>query len=150
MVISFHSLEDRIVKTFIVRESNDGVRPACAVAPPRRHRLKALGGCARGRRSRCQPARPLGDHAGGRAHRGRGMTGSTRLLIALLASCIYLVQVSYDGRRLFTDHRSGAQRAARARDRARALKTSCRTEATPSRVERTARDRLAMRTATPA
>jgi cell division protein FtsL len=72
------------------------------------------------------------------------------LLVGLLASCIYLIQVSYDSRRLFTalDRARSEQRVLET-ERER-LKTALRTEATPSRVERMARDRLAMRTATPA
>ncbi len=43
VVISFHSLEDRIVKTFIVRESRDAVDRRAPMAPPRALRLKSLG-----------------------------------------------------------------------------------------------------------
>lgn len=42
-VISFHSLEDRIVKTFIARESRDEVDRRAPFAPPRPMRLNALG-----------------------------------------------------------------------------------------------------------
>ena len=42
VVISFHSLEDRIVKTFISRESRDEVDRRAPFAPPRALRLKAL------------------------------------------------------------------------------------------------------------
>ncbi|MEO7245676.1 MAG: 16S rRNA (cytosine(1402)-N(4))-methyltransferase RsmH [Rubrivivax sp.] len=42
-VISFHSLEDRIVKTFIVRESRDVPDRRVPMAPPRALRLQALG-----------------------------------------------------------------------------------------------------------
>jgi 16S rRNA (cytosine1402-N4)-methyltransferase len=41
-VISFHSLEDRIVKGFIARESKDEVDRRAPFAPPRPLRLKAL------------------------------------------------------------------------------------------------------------
>ena len=41
-VISFHSLEDRIVKTFIARESRDEVDRRAKMAPPRAMRLRAL------------------------------------------------------------------------------------------------------------
>ena len=42
-VISFHSLEDRIVKTFIARESRDEVDRRAPFAPPQPVRLRALG-----------------------------------------------------------------------------------------------------------
>jgi 16S rRNA (cytosine1402-N4)-methyltransferase len=41
-VISFHSLEDRIVKTFIARESREVVDRRVPFAPPKAMRLKAL------------------------------------------------------------------------------------------------------------
>ena len=43
VVISFHSLEDRIVKTFIARESRDEVDRRAPMAPPKALRLQALG-----------------------------------------------------------------------------------------------------------
>jgi 16S rRNA (cytosine1402-N4)-methyltransferase len=43
VVISFHSLEDRIVKTFIARESRDEIDRRAPMAPPRAMRLVALG-----------------------------------------------------------------------------------------------------------
>jgi 16S rRNA (cytosine1402-N4)-methyltransferase len=42
VVISFHSLEDRIVKTFIARESRDVVDRRAPFAPPKPLRLRAL------------------------------------------------------------------------------------------------------------
>jgi 16S rRNA (cytosine1402-N4)-methyltransferase len=42
VVISFHSLEDRIAKTFIARESRDEVDRRAPFAPPRALRLRAL------------------------------------------------------------------------------------------------------------
>lgn len=43
VVISFHSLEDRIVKNFIARESRSEVDRRAPFAPERAHRLRALG-----------------------------------------------------------------------------------------------------------
>jgi 16S rRNA (cytosine1402-N4)-methyltransferase len=43
VVISFHSGEDRVVKTFIVRESRDVPDRRAPMAPPKAMRLKALG-----------------------------------------------------------------------------------------------------------
>ena len=71
------------------------------------------------------------------------------LLVALLASSLYLVRVSYESRRLFAAL-DKAQSEERALDTdSERLKTELRSQATPLRVERTARDRLAMRSATP-
>ena len=72
------------------------------------------------------------------------------LLAALLASCLYLVKTAYESRRLF-----------HALDRARVEQSQLDTEfkrldaerqaqATHLRVEKTAREKLRMRTATPA
>jgi cell division protein FtsL len=71
------------------------------------------------------------------------------LLLVLLASSLYLVRVSYESRRLFAEL-DKAQSEERALDTdSERLKTELRTQATPLRVERTARERLAMRAATP-
>ena len=72
------------------------------------------------------------------------------LLLLLLASSLYLVRVSYESRRLFAEL-DKAQSEERVLDTdAERLKTELRSQATPLRVERTARERLAMRAATPA
>ena len=72
------------------------------------------------------------------------------LLIALIASALYLVRVSYESRRLFAEF-DKAQNEEHAFDTdSERLKTELRSQATPLRVERTARERLAMRGATPA
>jgi 16S rRNA (cytosine1402-N4)-methyltransferase len=42
VVISFHSLEDRIVKTFIARESKSVIDRRAPFAPEKPHRLKAI------------------------------------------------------------------------------------------------------------
>ena len=70
-MISFHSLEDRIVKTFIARESRDEVDRRAPFAPPRPMRLRALARVKPGAAEIArQPARALGGAARGRAHRG--------------------------------------------------------------------------------
>jgi cell division protein FtsL len=72
------------------------------------------------------------------------------LLLVLLASSLYLVRVSYESRRLFAEL-DKAQNEERTLDTdSERLKTELRSQATPLRVERTARERLAMRAATPA
>ena len=72
------------------------------------------------------------------------------LLLVLIASSLYLVRVSYEARRLFAEL-DKAQSEERALDHdGERLKTELRSQATPLRVERTARERLAMRAATPA
>ena len=72
------------------------------------------------------------------------------LLVALLLSSVYLVRVSHESRRLFAE-----LDMARAEERLldsefERLKSDKQSQATPLRVEKTARDRLSMRTATPA
>ena len=72
------------------------------------------------------------------------------LLVALIFSSLYLVRVSHDSRRLFTelDHARNEERLLDSEyERLRSDKQS---QATPLRVEKTARDKLAMRNATPA
>ena len=72
------------------------------------------------------------------------------LLAALLASCVYLVRVSHDARRLFAEL-DRAQSEERLLDSEHErLKSEKQAQATPLRVEKTARDKLGMRTATPA
>jgi cell division protein FtsL len=72
------------------------------------------------------------------------------LLIMLLASSVYLVRVSYDARRLFAelDRAQGDER--QLQTEFERLKTDKQSQATPLRVEKTAREKLAMRTASPA
>lgn len=72
------------------------------------------------------------------------------LLVMLLASSLYLVRVSYDARRLFTElDRAQAEERKLDIDFER-LKAEKQAQATPLRVEKTARDKLGMRTASPA
>lgn len=72
------------------------------------------------------------------------------LLVALLSSSVYLVNVSYESRRLFAalDQARTEERLLNAEQQR--LLAERQAQATPLRVEKTARDKLAMRTATPA
>ena len=72
------------------------------------------------------------------------------LLLALLASSLWLVRTSYEARRLFAefDRAKGVQQRLDAEYRR--LDAERQTQATHLRVERIARDKLGMRTATPA
>ena len=100
VVISFHSLEDRIVKTFIARESRSEVDRRAPFAPPSRTRLKALARVKPGPAEIArQSARALGGDARRRAHRRavrRRRAAMTRLqlvlLLALLCSSLCLVR----------------------------------------------------------
>ena len=72
------------------------------------------------------------------------------LLIALLASCVFLVRVAYDARRLFTELDKAQVQERQLESDFERLKAEKQSQATSLRVERVARDRLAMRNATPA
>lgn len=72
------------------------------------------------------------------------------LLIVLIGSCVYLVRVAHDARRLFTVL-DRAQTQERLLDNEyERLKSEKQSQATPLRVEQTARDKLQMRPANPA
>jgi len=72
------------------------------------------------------------------------------LLIALLASAIMLVRVAHEARSLFAalDRAQSEERLLDSEHER--LKAEKQAQATPLRVEKAARDKLAMRTATPA
>ncbi len=72
------------------------------------------------------------------------------LLIALLVSSVYLVRVSHESRQLFADLDKAHTDERLLDNEFERLKSDKQSQATPLRVERTARDKLAMRTATPA
>ena len=75
---------------------------------------------------------------------------NTLLLLGLIASSVYLVRMSYEARRLTTElHRAQVEERRLDVDFER-LKAERQSEATPFRVEKTAREKLAMRVATPA
>ena len=72
------------------------------------------------------------------------------LLALLLLSSLYLVRVSYDARRNFARlDRAQAEERVLASEFER-LKSERQAQATPLRVEKMARDKLGMRSATPA
>lgn len=72
------------------------------------------------------------------------------LLTAVIVSALYLVRVQYESRRLVTElHRAEDQAHLLDTEHSR-LQVEKRAEATSLRVERLAKDKLAMRTVTPA
>jgi cell division protein FtsL len=80
--------------------------------------------------------------------------GMTRLnvilLVALVLSSVYLVRVSYDSRRLFAQLDRAQSEARQLEIEHERLVAEKQSQATPLRVEKVARERLAMRNATPA
>lgn len=72
------------------------------------------------------------------------------LLAALLASCLYLVKTSYESRRLFHALDRAKLEQARLDTEYKRLDAERQAQATHLRVEKTAREKLRMRTATPA
>jgi cell division protein FtsL len=72
------------------------------------------------------------------------------LLTALLVSCVFLVRVSYDARRLFSELDKAQSEERQLESDFERLKAEKQSQATPSRVEAVARKQLGMRTATPA
>ena len=75
---------------------------------------------------------------------------NTLLLVALLVSAMFLVRVAHDARGLFAalDRAQSEERLLETEHER--LKAEKQAQATPLRVEKAARDKLAMRTATPA
>ena len=72
------------------------------------------------------------------------------LLLAVVASAIYLVNIQYESRRLFTElDRARAEKLRLTADNEQ-LQVEKRAQATPARVEKIAREKLQMRQAAPA
>lgn len=72
------------------------------------------------------------------------------LLVAVIASALLLVKTAYDARRLFTaDHRADVE-AGRLQGEHKRLEAERELQATNQRVDKSARERLKMFTATPA
>jgi cell division protein FtsL len=72
------------------------------------------------------------------------------LLMAVLASALYLVGVQYDSRRLYTELDKAQGESRRLASELERLKVDKRSQATPARVEKLAREKLQMRQASPA
>ena len=72
------------------------------------------------------------------------------LLLAVLASAIYLVSIQYESRRVYTELDKAKTEAHRLATEYERLQVEKRSQATPARVERIAREKLQMRQATPA
>jgi cell division protein FtsL len=75
---------------------------------------------------------------------------NTLLVLALLASSLYLVKTAYDARRLFSDLDRAKNEQAQLDAEYKRLEAERQAQATNLRVEKVARERLAMRLATPA
>lgn len=74
---------------------------------------------------------------------------SVLLLLALIASGLYLVKVSYDERRLFAELEKAKAEEQQLASDAKRLDAERQAQATHLRVERVAREKLGMRMATP-
>jgi cell division protein FtsL len=72
------------------------------------------------------------------------------LLLAVIASALYLVRTQYESRRLFTEVDRAQSEARRLEIDSERLQVERRAQATPLRVEKLAKEQLQMRTATPA
>jgi cell division protein FtsL len=72
------------------------------------------------------------------------------LLVALVASALYLVQVQYESRRLYTEIEKAQTEFHKLEVEHERLQVERRAQATPARVEKLAREQLQMRPATPA
>jgi cell division protein FtsL len=72
------------------------------------------------------------------------------LLLAVMASALYLVRVQYDSRRLYAEIERAQNDFRKLEIDHERLQVEKRSQATPARVEKLARDQLHMRPATPA
>ena len=155
-MISFHSLEDRIVKTFIARESRDEV--------DRRAPVRAAAGDAAARAGP-HPRRRGRGGAPTRA-RARPMMRVAERTVAVEAGAhdpaepaaaaggdrqrLLLVKTAYEARRLFTAIDRADSSSRRLDGEYKRLEAERQAQATNLRVEQRAREKLRMRTATPA
>ena len=72
------------------------------------------------------------------------------LLLAVLMSALYLVRTQYESRTLVTDLDRANSEARKLETESERLQVEKRAQATPLRVEKLAKERLQMRTASPA
>jgi len=72
------------------------------------------------------------------------------LLLAVVASSLYLVRVQYESRRLYAEIEKAQGEARRLEVDHERLQVEKHAQSTPARVERLAREQLQMRSATPA
>jgi cell division protein FtsL len=72
------------------------------------------------------------------------------LLLAVMASAIYLVHTQYESRRLYVELEKAVAQGRKVDADNERLEVEKLAQATPLRVERLAKDRLRMRTVTPA
>lgn len=72
------------------------------------------------------------------------------LLLAVLASALYLVRTQYESRRLYVELEKATSRNRILEAENDRLQVEKRAQATPLRVEKLAKDKLQMRTVTPA
>lgn len=75
---------------------------------------------------------------------------SLLLLLAVLLSALYLVRIQYESRRLYVEIEKATAQSRKMETERERLQVEKRSEATPLKVEKLARDRLQMRSATPA
>ena len=75
---------------------------------------------------------------------------SVVLLLAVMASALYLVHTQYESRRLYVELEKALAQSRKLESDNERLQVEKRAQATPLRVEKLARDRLQMRTVTPA
>ena len=72
------------------------------------------------------------------------------LTLAVLATALYLVHVQYESRRLYVELEKAAALTYKIEAAHESLQAQTRGQATPLRVERLAKEKLQMRTVTPA
>lgn len=72
------------------------------------------------------------------------------LLLAVLVSALYLVHTQYESRRLYMELEEATAQSRKIATQSERLQVEKRAEATPLKIEMLARNRLQMRTTTPA